>query len=259
MNHLREMLQSGRTAIGTHITLVDSTVTEIMGSFGFDYLWIDTEHTSFDLEDLRHHLIAAKSVGATPIVRVPEVSQVRAKPVLEMGPAGIVFPQVNSYEQALEAVAACRYPPKGNRGWGPRRAMGFGATLTTQEYIEQSDDVLTILQFENIAAYSDLDRILSIDGLDVIMLGPCDLASSMGHIGDWYHPEVERVVEDLFLRAHRAGKKIGVSFGMGTEEEMRRYQCLGVDMISFAAEVDFIVQGSRALYNKMHQIFQQPV
>ena len=257
MNHLREVLQSGRTAIGTHITLADSTVTEIMGSVGFDYLWIDTEHTSFDLEDLRNHLIAAKAVGATPIVRVPEVSQVRAKPVLEMGPAGIVFPQVNSYEQAVEAVKACRYPPVGNRGWGPRRAMGFGVNMSAQEYIAQADDVLTILQFENIAAYEDLDRILTIEGLDVIMLGPCDLAASMGHIGDWYHPEVEGVVEELFARAHRAGKKIGVSFGLGTREEMRRYQRLGVDMISFAADVDFVVQGCKALFTDMKEIFLQ--
>ena len=255
MNHLREVLQSGRTAIGTHISLSDSTATEIMGSFGFDYLWIDTEHTSFDLEDLRHHLIAAKSVGATPIVRIPEVSQVKAKPVLEMGPAGIVFPQVNSYEQALEAVAACRYPPKGNRGWGPRRAMHFGADMTAQEYIAQADDVLTILQFENIAAYSDLDRILSIDGLDVILLGPCDLASSMGHIGDWYHPEVTAVVEDLFRRTHRAGKKIGVSYGLCSVEEMQHYQHLGPDMISLAADTDFLVKGNRELYAAMQMIF----
>ena len=158
-NKLREILNSGRTAIGTHISFADSTVTEIMGLAGYDYLWIDTEHTSFTLEDLRNHLVAAEAAGIAAIVRVPEVSQVKAKPVLEMGPAGIVFPQVNSYELALEAVAACRYPPKGNRGWGPRRAMHFGMDMTAQEYIASSDDVLTILQFENIAAYADLTGI----------------------------------------------------------------------------------------------------
>ena len=133
MNGLREILESGRTAIGTHISFADSTATEIMGRAGYDYLWIDTEHTSFSLEDLRNHLVAAEAAGIAAIVRVPEVSQVEAKPILEMGPAGIVFPQVNSYELALEAVAACRYPPKGNRGWGPRRAMHFGMDMTSQE------------------------------------------------------------------------------------------------------------------------------
>ena len=255
MNKLREKLNSGKTAIGSHISLADSTVTEIMGEVGFDYLWIDTEHTSMSLEDLRNHLVAARATGVSPIVRVPEVSQVQAKPILEMGPEGIIFPQVNSYEQALEAVAACRYPPKGNRGWGPRRAMHFGVDMTAQEYIAQSDDVLTILQFENISAYKDLDKILSIEGLDVIMLGPCDLASSMGHIGDWFNPEVEKVVDELFEKAHKYGKKIGVSYGLCDAETMKRYERRGVDMISVAAETDFIVRGTKELLCTMKDVF----
>ena len=255
MNKLREKLNSGKTAIGSHISLADSTVTEIMGDVGFDYLWIDLEHTSMSHEDLRNHLVAARATGVSPIVRVPQVSQVQAKPILEMGPEGIVFPQVNSYEQALEAVAACRYPPVGNRGWGPRRAMHFGVDMTAQEYIRSSGDIITILQFENIAAYKDLDKILSIEGLDVVMLGPCDLASSMGHIGDWFNPEVEAIVDDVFERVHKAGKKMGVSIGLCSDEVMRRYQRRNVDMISIAAETDYITEGSKQVFERMQKIF----
>ncbi len=255
MNKLREKLNSGKTAIGSHISLSDSSVTEIMGDMGFDYLWIDMEHTSMSREDLRNHLVAARATGVSPIVRIPEVSQVQAKPILEMGPEGIVFPQVNSYELALEAVAACRYPPVGNRGWGPRRAMHFGADMTAQEYICSSDDILTILQFENIAAYKELDKILSIEGLDVIMLGPCDLASSMGHIGDWFNPEVEAVVDDVFERVHKGGKKMGVSIGLFGTDVIRRYQQRNVDMISVAADSDYIVAGGKQIYAQMQDIF----
>ena len=255
MNKLREKLNSGKTAIGSHISLSDSSVTEIMGDVGFDYLWIDMEHTSMSREDLRNHLVAARATGVSPIVRIPEVSQVQAKPILEMGPEGIVFPQVNSYELALEAVAACRYPPVGNRGWGPRRAIHFGADMTAQEYIRSSDDILTILQFENIAAYKELDKILSIEGLDVIMLGPCDLASSMGHIGDWFNPEVEAVVDDVFERVHKGGKKMGVSIGLFGTDVIRRYQQRNVDMISVAADSDYIVAGGKQIYAQMQDIF----
>ena len=255
MNKLREKLNSGKTAIGSHISLSDSSVTEIMGDMGFDYLWIDMEHTSMSREDLRNHLVAARATGVSPIVRIPEVSQVQAKPILEMGPEGIVFPQVNSYELALEAVAACRYPPVGNRGWGPRRAMHFGADMTAQEYIRSSDDILTILQFENIAAYKELDKILSIEGLDAIMLGPCDLASSMGHIGDWFNPEVEAVVDDVFERVHKGGKKMGVSIGLFGTDVIRRYQQRNVDMISVAADSDYIVAGGKQIYAQMQDIF----
>ena len=256
MSKLSEKLKSGQTAIGSHVSLTDSTVTEILGDVGFDYLWIDTEHTSISLESLRNHLVAARACGVSAIVRVPEVSQVKAKPILEMGPDGIVFPQVNSYDLACEAVAACKYPPVGNRGWGPRRAMHFGVDMTAQEYIAKAnDDILTILQFENIQAYQDLDRILSIEGLDVILLGPCDLAASMGHIGDWHHPDVEQVVDDLFERVHKSGKKIGVSYGLCDEQELLLYQRRGVDMISIAAETDFIVKGSKDLFHTMKTVF----
>lgn len=256
MGKLTEKLKSGQTAIGSHISLYDSTVTEIMGDVGFDYLWIDTEHTAISLESLRQHLTAARATGVSAIVRVPEVSQVKAKPILEMGPEGIIFPQVNSYEQALEAVQACMYPPKGNRGWGPRQAMHFGVDITLDEYLSTANNVLKILQFENIAAYKDLDKILTIEDLDVVMLGPCDLASSMGHVGDWHHPEVEVIVDELFEKCHKAGKKIGVSYGLCDAEEMMRYQRRGVDMISIAAETDFIVSGSKKLYSTMKELFR---
>ena len=237
MNKLREKLKNNIIALGSHISLNDSTVTEIMGDVGFDYLWIDTEHTPISLDCLQNHLVAARASGVSAIVRVPEVSQVKAKPILERGPDGIVFPQVNSYELALEAVAACKYPPVGNRGWGPRRAMHFGVDMSAQDYIAHAnDDILTILQF-------------------VILLGPCDLAASMGHIGDWHHPDVERIVDDLFTRTHKAGKKIGVSYGLCDKKELYLYQRRGVDMISIAAETDFIVKGSKDLLSTMKEVF----
>ena len=111
------------------------------------------------------------------------------------------------------------------------------------------------MQFENIAAYKELDKILSIEGLDVIMLGPCDLASSMGHIGDWFNPEVEAVVDDVFERVHKGGKKMGVSIGLFGTDVIRRYQQRNVDMISVAADSDYIVAGGKQIYAQMQDIF----
>lgn len=255
MSILSDKLSRGETAIGSHVSLNDPVISEMMGDVGFDYLWIDTEHTSISLECLQNHLIACRASGVSAIVRIPEVSQVKAKPILEMGPDGIIFPQVNSYELALEAIRACMYPPKGNRGYGPRRAMRFGTNMSLDTYLRSADKVLKLLQFENIQAYKDLDKILSIEDLDVIILGPCDLASSMGHMGDWHHPEVEKVVDDLFSRTHRAGKKIGVSFGACDAAEMMRYKRRNVDMISIAADTDYIVQGAKATLKTMQGVF----
>lgn len=255
MSKLSEKLKAGKTALGTHVTLTDSSITEMMGDVGFDYIWIDTEHSAIGLEALEHHLLACRATGTSALVRIPSVNAIKAKPVLEMGPDGIVFPQVNSYELALEAVKACMYPPKGNRGFGPRRAMHFGANMTLADYLKTADRILKILQFEHIDALKDLDRILSIEDLDVILLGPCDLASSMGHINDWHHPEVEKVVDDLFLKAHKTGKKVGVSFGACDANEMMRYKKRNVDMISIAADTDYIVNGAKQTYKTMVSVF----
>ena len=91
----------------------------MLGILGFDYIWIDTEHTPLTLDGVEKHMIAARAAGISPIVRVPENHPVRLKPVLEMGPDAVVIPQVNSYEEVVEAVRNCAYPPLVVRGWGP--------------------------------------------------------------------------------------------------------------------------------------------
>jgi len=250
-------LRADIPALGTHISLNDPDISEIIGNVGFDYLWIDTEHTSISLECLQHHLVACRAAGVSAIVRVPSVDRIRVKPILEMGPDGIVFPQVNSYEQALEAVQSCMYPPKGVRGYGPRRAVQYG-NIALADYLQTVDqNLLRILQFEHIAAHKDLDKILTIQDLDVIMLGPCDLACSMNHINDWHHPEVEKVVKEVFQKVHAAGKKMGVSFGACPISEMQYYKNLGTDMLSIASDTDYLYLGAKQVLKDLKTVYRQ--
>jgi len=257
MSKLISKLRADIPVLGTHISLNDPEISEIIGNVGFDYLWIDTEHTSISLECLQQHLVACRAAGVSAIVRVPSVDRIRVKPILEMGPDGIVFPQVNSYEMALEAVQSCMYPPKGVRGFGPRRAVQFG-NIALADYLQTVDqNLLKILQFENIAARKDLERILTIEDLDVILLGPCDLASSMGHINDWHHPEVDSVVREVFRKVHKAGKKMGVSFGACPISEMEYYRNLGTDMLSIAADTDYLYLGAKQVLRDLKSVYGQ--
>lgn len=255
MDNLRKRLDEGVTALGTHVSLNDPAITEIMGYLPYDYIWIDTEHTSISLECLQMHLIAARASGVSAVVRVPEVDRVKVKPILEMGPDGIVFPQVNSYELAMEAVESCMYPPKGVRGYGPRRASQYGR-ISAEEYFASADsNILKLLQFENIEAYDDLDRILSIKDLDAIIIGPCDLASSMGHIGDWDNAEVDDVIDEVCRKTHEHGKRIGVSYGICPYETILKWKAKGVDMISIAADTDYILHGAASVYDSLRKAF----
>jgi 4-hydroxy-2-oxoheptanedioate aldolase len=242
-------------ALGTHISLNDSAITELIGNLGFDYLWIDLEHTAIDLYCLQQHLIAARAAGVSAIVRIPWNDPVRAKPVLEMGPDGIVFPMVNSYEEAKKAVEACLYPPKGIRGFGPRRAIQFG-NIDIQDYLICVDHILLkFIQIEHIDAVRDLDRILTIAEIDGLVIGPRDLAASMGKIGEWEHPEVSATIQLVIDKVHAAGKPVGLSIGACAYQDILRWRDRGVDMISIAADTDLLLLGAKDLLEQMREIF----
>ena len=254
MNRLKEKLAKGEKALGTHIQLNTCTTTEIIASLGFDYLWIDTEHTSLSLEQVEQHLLAARTTGTSAIVRVPSNDPIRIKPILEMGPDGVVIPMVNSYEEALRAVRACLYPPRGNRGFGPRRASFFGM-IPLDEYLRNiENDTMRIIQIEHIDAVRDLKRIVTIEEIDAYIIGPMDLSASVGKLGKLDDPEVCGLIDEIIAAVHEAGKPVGVSFGMCSREEICKWQARGVDMISLASETDFIIAQAKLTLDTMRDV-----
>jgi len=255
MNKLREIIKSGRTALGSHISLNDSVITELIGRIGYDYLWIDTEHTALGLDALEKHLIAARAAGTSAIVRVPVNDASRIKPVLEMGPDGIIIPMVNSYEEAKRAMQACLYPPRGIRGYGPRFAARYGAR-GMQEYLEKvEEDTMRIIQIEHIDAVNDIERIVTIDEIDAFIIGPCDLSASMGLLGAPDDtPEIEEKLQKIISCVHSVNKPVGVSFGLCDASVIDRWLRRGVDMISIANDLDFLLSGGTKLYATMKEL-----
>lgn len=256
MNKLKAKLQTGAPCLGTHISLNDPIITELTGNIGFDYLWIDTEHSAIGLNCLQQHLIAARASGVSTVVRVPCVDQVRVKPILEMGPDGIIFPQVNSYALAKTAVEACMYPPKGNRGFGPRRAIQFGRVPLDEYYRTVDANLMRILQVENIGAVDELEKIVTIEGVDAFIIGPCDLAASMGHFNDLRHPDVVEAMKYVITTSHAAHIPIGVSYGFCSYEDIEFWRDMGVDMISLAADTDLLLHGAEQYLRNMKKCFQ---
>src|SRR5215510_13467148 len=120
-----EKMREGKICIGTAVSLSDATVSEALSTV-FDFVWIDMEHNPLSLSDVQAHIMATKGSECTPIVRVPWNDPVLMKPVLDIGAAGIVVPFIRTVEDAKLAVAACRYPPEGIRGFGPRRPSNYG-------------------------------------------------------------------------------------------------------------------------------------
>ena len=247
-NELKEKLARGQIVFGTHISSTDIQQTELIGSLGFDYLWIDMEHSQITKKELHDILIASRACKGrvSTLVRVAAIDPVLAKPVLEMGPTGIVFPGAQSAADAELATASCCYPPKGVRGFGPRACIRYGLD-DINEYVKNSDYlVFKALQIEAKSAYEELDEILKNQDIDAFIIGPNDFAASFGHYRNFMHPEVMQAIDDTITRVRSAGRIAGVSIGPYDEKTVAFWIEKGVQMISVGSENAYIMNGCKA-------------
>jgi len=230
--------------IGTHVNMADLSIAEQMGVLGFEFVWIEGEHSPLDKQTILGHIIACKAGNTASFVRIPWNDPVLAKPILEMGPDGIVFPFIRTAEEARAAIAACRYPPEGIRGFGPRRANQYG-TQTNAEYLASVErSFLKIMQIEHIDAVNNLEEILAVDGVDTVVVGPNDLSGSVGLLGQTRHPNVMALLDQIGEKCNKAGVPFGVSMGVdrvSIVDWLRR----GARWIAAGNDASYIAQAGR--------------
>ncbi len=213
LEKLQKVIKSGSVALGAVLMLNDPLIAEIAGYAGLDFVWIDGEHGLFNPETIKNMITSAASADCAALVRVRSNDANLIKPVLDMNPAGVIIPMVKNADEAEYAVSACRYPPRGIRGCGVRRASGFNA-ISLKEYFRQSDEVpWVILQIEHIDSLPELDKILAVPGINSICVGPCDLAVSMGYANDMDAPEVNKVIDEICEKVRKAGITLGTASG----------------------------------------------
>lgn len=214
IKRIREKLASGGLCFGTHCSNTELDFYEMCGLLGYDYVWIDNEHAGMTQPMTKNAIIAANAGGSCAIVRVPDHQMCNVKPIIECGPDGVVFPMVNSAEEARTCVSWCMYPPKGKRGFGPLRGQDYGMK-PLDEYVNTVDEsLLKLMQCEHVDSVRNLDEILEVEGVDGIICGPMDLSASVGKMGDFFDPEVLDLMQQIIdkCKAHR--KPFGVSIGM---------------------------------------------
>lgn len=204
-----DKLAVGGFPVGTVVTLADPMETEILSVSGYDFIWIDMEHSALDKREVNGHILAARSRGVPPFVRIASNDPILVKPILEMGPAAVIFPQINTAQEAAEAVAACRYPPSGVRGFGPSRADDFGR-MNLAEYLKTAEtEPWVVIQIESIRAVKNLERICAVPGIGSLLIGPFDLSASVGKTGQIDDLEVVALYQEIA----RVSKAAGVPFG----------------------------------------------
>ncbi|TGK17267.1 2,4-dihydroxyhept-2-ene-1,7-dioic acid aldolase [Leptospira fluminis] len=178
IRNIRKLLNSGGTSVGSWMQIPNASVAEIMGRAGYDWVAVDLEHGSIDVQQLPD-LFRALELGDTlPLVRVAQGSAKDCKRALDAGAGGIIVPMIESSEQLEEVRDLCFWPPAGKRGVGFSRANLFGKDF--DEYTVLAQGPLLVAMIEHFHAVDRLKEILNVKGLDAILIGPYDLSASMG-------------------------------------------------------------------------------
>ena len=204
--------RTDRPAIGSWLMSASAAVAEAMGHSGFDFLVVDMEHSPLSVATAIELLRALAGTAAAPLVRLASADPVRVKQVLDAGAASVMFPFIQSAEQARAAVAYTRYPPAGVRGVaGMHRGSRYGHT---RDYLRTANEgIAVVVQLETPEAIDQLEPIAAVPGVDALFVGPGDLAAALGHIGDIGHAQVQALIARAAARARAVGKPIGIVGG----------------------------------------------
>ncbi len=231
--------------IGLWLALADPYAAELCATAGFDWLLVDGEHGPNDLRSILSVLQAVAAYSSHPVVRIPHGDAALIKQVLELGATTLLVPMVETADQARALVRAMRYPPAGIRGVGSGLARSSRWTGYPNYVREANDRVCLLVQVESVAAVAQLDEIAAVDGVDGVLIGPADLAASMGHLGQPSHPAVRHAVEAALSCIRQAGKAPGV---LAVDETLaRRYIEAGARFIAVGIDATILAQATRGI------------
>jgi len=245
MNPFKQLLQHrrARPPVGTWIMSASPLVAEAVGCAGFDWGVVDMEHTPLDLMNVVHLLQALAGTPMVPVLRVPWNDSVIVKRVLDAGAQTVMFPFIQSADEARAAVSATRYPPTGDRGMaGMSRGSRFGTAL---DYLRTANDrMAVVVQLETPQAVGRLEEIAAVDGVDAVFLGPADLSAAMGHVGQLAHPAVMALMADAARRCNAIGMPVG-TLG-GSAEQAVYYRSVGFDYLAVSSDLGLLMGAAQA-------------
>lgn len=239
--NFRTRLKHGDLLIGTMVTLSNPSIAEVLINAGFDWLFVDLEHSPMDVKDAQ---AIQQAVGdrAACILRLPLNDEIWIKKSLDTGAAGIMLPQVNTMADAQRAVRLSKYPPQGSRSIGTARANAYGSEL--QSYAGRANlETIVVTQVETIEAVRNVEGILSVEGLDAVLVGPYDLSASMGLIGQVEHADVQAAIAQVRQACQAHAIPIGIFTASAISA--KAYAAQGFSLIAISTDLLLLDQASR--------------
>lgn len=250
-NPVRATLQAGKPVVGGTITTSSVEIAAQTAQLGFDFLWIEMEHSPITLETLRNMVLATRGLKAVPFARVPVVETWTAKRVLDMGVLGVVFPFCSTPELAKTAANSTKYPPVGNRGYGP--GLATFRWETEESYADFADrNVLTIAMIEEARAVDKIEEIAATPGIDVLFIGTSDLSFSMGLRGAQDDPRLQEALDRVVAAGRNHGKFIGRP--CANSANISKFLEQGFQFFQAPAESKLIADGARAFLEPLGKL-----
>lgn len=242
IQRIRLRLAKGQSSIGSWMQIPHGSVAEIMGQAGYEWIAVDMEHGAVSVHQLPSLFRALELGGVLPLVRLAQGQLTECKQALDAGAGGVIVPMVENADQ-LEAVRkACCWPPSGTRGVGFSRANLFGKHF--DRYREEAQKPLLVAMIEHVSAIDNLDSILTVPGLDVIMVGPYDLSASMGLTGEFERKEFQEVMRRILDGCRDRGVPVGTHVVFPDPEEFRRRTEEGYLWIAYSIDSVFLISSS---------------
>lgn len=245
----RRRVRAGEPLVGSFASLGSAVTAEIMAVAGFDWLVIDLEHGAGDEQAAHAQIMAVERSGVTPLVRVESIDATRFHRVLDLGAAGIVAPRLESADDARRCAEFCRY--HGGRGVA-KHNRSWHWSLARRTLAEVDDEVVCAVQIETAAALDDVDAIAAVDGVDILFVGPGDLAHSLGMTCGPDDPALERRIAEVADAAARHGKVAGIF--VGSPELAARYHRLGFSFLGSQSDGSLLAARARTLSDDLRAV-----
>ena len=246
LNVTKQKLSSGQLVLGMGVRQARTVdIATVAGTCGFDWLFIDTEHNSMDVDVACQIAMGALATGITPIVRVPGHEHYHAARALDNGALGIVVPHVDTAEEALRVANACKYPPLGHRSIAGNQPMLRFETLPAAEATRRAnDETLIVVMLETPTAIENAEAIAAVKGIDLLMIGTNDLCAEMGIHGQYGDPRVSDAYKKVIAACRKHGKFPGMG-GVYEPKLMEQFIGYGMRFVLSGHDLSFLMSGAR--------------
>ncbi len=244
-NRVKRDLKQGKVVLGTMINeFTNPEVVRVLAAAGFDFAMIDTEHGSFTFETVADMVRAAKSTDLMMLARVPTADYFHVAKTMDQGVHGIMIPHTEDVQQVRMAVDATKYPPMGQRSYGIRSVITDYKTSAVPEQLAKSNEnSVVIIQIESQKAIDHIEDLVSIEGVDVALIGPNDLSISLGCPGELNHPKMVSAISKVV----EAAEKHGVAAGNHIRDMkiLKEWRERGMRVLMYSTDSGFMLSAAR--------------